>query len=345
MNFSRKTLSLAALALTPALFAFALRGDSLSFKPEAGSEVEKSCSMTGSLFIDDVMITADGEQLPAEMFGEMLDQAMELEVLMGVTDQYVKSGDGKPMVLLRTFNELSGNMSVGGEEGDTEEPEMVGSTVKFAWNSDDEQYDLSYEDGDGDEDELEGLNVDMDFLCLLPDDEVDVGDSWEVPGESVATLFFPGGFPMGGAGGDEGGEMMDMAGDAMGSQMEEALEDFVVECTYKGDDEDGGAVIAFEYKGELSLDLSDLAMEALEMQDMGEVEMDADITLSMDFELEGEGLMTWDMKAGHVKGFEMNAEVIMLMDASADIEAMGESHTGEASVEVSGEMAWEMSVE
>ena len=77
MNFSKKKLSLLALALTPALFAFGLRGDALSFHPEAGSEVEKTCSMTGSLYIDDIMITADGEQLPAEMFGEALDQALE----------------------------------------------------------------------------------------------------------------------------------------------------------------------------------------------------------------------------------------------------------------------------
>ena len=344
MNFSKKKLSLLALALTPALFAFGLRGDALSFHPEAGSEVEKTCSMTGSLYIDDIMITADGEQLPAEMFGEALDQAMEVELVMGVTDQYVKSADGKPMVLLRTFNEISTALSAGGEEGDSEEPEMVGSTVKFTWNEEDEEYELSYEDGDGDSDDLDGLDVDMDFLCLLPDDEVDVGDTWEVAGEHVATLFFPGGFPTGGGEG-EGEEMFDMAGDSMGAQMEEALEDFVVECTYKGDDEDGGVVIGLEYEGELSMDLSDLAMQALEMQDMGEMEMDADITISMDFELEGEGMLTWDMKAGHAKAFEMSAELIMLLDASADIEAMGESHTAEATVEVSGEMAWEMGVE
>jgi hypothetical protein len=344
MNFSKKKLSLLGLVLTPALFAFGLRGDSISFKPEGGSEVEKSCSMSGSLYIDDIMITADGEQLPAEMFGEALDQAMEIELLMGVTDQYVKTADGKPMVLLRTFNEISTTMSAGGEEQDGDEPELVGSTVKFTWNDDDEEYELSFEDGDGDVDGLEGLDVDMDFLCLLPDDEVDVGDTWEVSGEHVATLFFPGGFP-GGGGEEDGAEMMDLAGDSLGGQMEEALEDFVVECTYKGDDEDGGAVISLEYEGELSMDLSDLAMQALEMQDMGEMEMDMDITISMDFELEGEGQMTWDMKAGRAKAFEMSAELIMLLDASADIEAMGESHSGEATVEVSGEMAWEMSVE
>ena len=48
MNLSRKPLSLLALALTPALLAFGLRGDALSFNPEAGTQVEKSCSMTGA---------------------------------------------------------------------------------------------------------------------------------------------------------------------------------------------------------------------------------------------------------------------------------------------------------
>jgi len=342
MNLSRKPLSLLALALTPALLAFGLRGDALSFNPEAGTQVEKSCSMTGAMYIDDIQISADGEELPAEMFGEALDQALEIELSMTVTDEFVKSANGMPVVLLRTYDEVVATMSAAGESDSSGENDIVGSTVKFAWNSDEEQYDVTDEDGDSDG--VNGLDVDMDFICLLPDDEVDVGDSWEVAGEHVSTLFFPGGFPTGG-GDDEEGIDASMIEEAIGAQMEEALEEFVVECTYKGEDEDGGAVIGIAYEGELSLDLSDLAMQALEMQDMGEVDVEADIVLSLDFELEGEGMLTWDPKAGHARAFEMSAEIILLLDASADIEAMGESHTAEASVEVSGEMEWEMSVE
>ena len=118
-----------------------------------------------------------------------------------------------------------------------------------------------------------------------------------------------------------------------------------MDCTYKGTDDEGGAQITFEFEGELSLDFSELVMAVLEEQDMGGVELDADITMTIDVEMEGKGTLTWDTEAGRASGFEMAADVMILLDAAADIEAAGEAHSAEGTVELSGELEYEMSVD
>jgi len=338
-----------ALLASPLLFAFGLRGDAPAFHPEAGTSVDKELSLTVAMYIDDLLLSLDGEEMPAEVLGEVLDTALEVEVIQGMTDQFVKSGRGRPLVLLRTFNEYSATASVGGEAQESDEMDLVGSTVKFAWNAEEEEYDITLEDGGVDEEGITNLDVDMDFIFLLPADEVKEGATWEVSGMDAAKLFLPGGI-YGGLDEDleEASEFGEMAKDLLVPQMEDALEDFVVECTYMGEDDDGSAQIEIEYEGELSLDLSELIMAVMDSSirdDLGGADFDAEITLTMDFEVEGRGALTWDNEAGHALAFEMANEIIVLVDGEADIEVGGESHTAEATVEFSGEMEYEMSVD
>ena len=144
---------------------------------------------------------------------------------------------------------------------------------------------------------------------------------------------------------DEALELGGMVEDLIKPQIEEALEEFVVDCTYKGMDEDGAALIEFEFEGEISLDFSELVMAAIDMQDLGGLDLEADVELSMDIEMEGKGILTWDGEAGHARAFEMAVEIIIILDGVADIEAGGEAHSVEATIELSAELEYEMSVD
>jgi len=346
MTNKTRTIITTALLAAPLLLALDLRGDSLAFHPEAGSSVDKEMVIAGAMYIDDVMLNVDGEEMPAEMLGDMTDMAFELEVSEEVTDEYVKSADGKALVLMRTFNDIAVSMTAGGETQEPEVSDMVGSKIKFSWNEDEEKYDVTYEDGDGDEEDLEGLDPDMDFTFLLPDGEVKEGATWEVTGMQAMRMFLPGGTISAPADGfdDEMG-FGDMFEEVVMPQLEDAVEDFTVDCTYNGMDEDGAARIGFEFEGEMSIDFSEMVMAALEEQDMGGMEVDADITMTLDIEMEGKGTLSWDTEAGRAAGFEMAADVMLLLDAAADIEAAGEAHTAEGTVELSGELEYEMSIE
>jgi len=348
MTIKTRHLFTTALVAAPLLLALDLRGDALAFHPEAGSSVDKELVIAGAMYIDDVILNVDGEEMPAEMLGDMTDMALELELTEEVTDEYVKSADGKALVLMRTFNDLAMSMTAGGESQEpTEESDMVGSKIKFTWNEDEDKYDVTLEEGDADEESLEGLDVDMDFTYLLPDDEVKEGATWEVTGMEAMRMFLPGGVNVG-SGGDVMDDEMglgDMFDDVVMPQLEDAVEDFTVDCTYNGTDEDGAAQIGFEFEGEMSIDFSEMVMAALEEQDMGGMEVDADITMTLDIEMEGKGTLTWDAEAGRAAGFEMAADMMLLMDAAADIEAAGEAHTAEGTLELSGELEYEMTID
>jgi len=349
MTLRTRPILLSALLASPLLLAFDQRGDALSFHPKDGSSVDKELGITASMYIDDLLLNVDGEEMPSEMLGEVLDMALEIEMTEEVTDQYVKSSGGRSLVLLRTFNDISTTFAAFGESQDAEEMDIVDSTVKFTWNEEEEEYDITFEDGGGDDEDIATLDVDMDFTFLLPEDEVKEGATWEVSGMNAARLFLPGG--AGGNAGeipDEALELVEMFNDLVVNQMEDALEEFVVECTYKGEDEDGNGAIAFEFESELNLDLSEIMMSAmeiaLEQQDIG-VEFDAEVTLTLDVEMEGAGTLTWDSEAGHARAFAMASDLVFTIDGAMDVEAAGESHTAEATIELSGEMEYEMSVD
>jgi hypothetical protein len=346
MTIKTRKFIFSGLLAAPLLLALDLRGDSLTFHPEAGSSVDKVLEVSGAMYIDDMFLSMDGEEMPPEMLGEITDMAFEVEVTEEVMDEYVKSADGKALVLLRTFNDVAVSMTAGGESQEPEASEMIGSTVKFTWNEEEEEYDIAYKDGSGDDEDLESLDVDMDFTYLLPEGEVKEGATWEVVGMEAVRMFLPGGMVSAPSEGlDEDLGIGEMADEILMPQIEDALEEFTVDCTYKGTDDDGGAQIAFEFEGEISLDFSELVMAALEEQDMGGMEIDAEITMTLDVEMEGKGLLTWDNEAGHASGFEMAADVMVLLDADADVEMAGEAHSAKGSVELSGEVEYEMSID
>jgi hypothetical protein len=345
MNLTKTLPALLPFAAIP-LLAFTIRGDEVSFQPGEGVSATKELAFTTTFYLDDISVTMDGQELPAEMMGAAMDEGLLIDANIVVTDEYVSSREGRMLTLLRSFDELT--LEAGPEsqaEIVDEFAELEDSTVSFAWDSDADEYVKTFHESEGDEDLLENLDPDMDFIALLPDGEVDEGDSWEASGERLGAIFFPGGVPANPSTDDEDAEeMAELFREELEGQLSEAFEDFVINCTYTGSREDGDVtvgVIDFKFEGDTSLDLSDLIQEAIDLQ-AGEAGIEADISATMGFEFEGEGTLLWNLRAGHVHGFNMSGDITLSADVDGEIDAMGESHSMEMSAEVSGEASWEM---
>ena len=342
----RTALAASALAL-PLLVAFGARGDSIAFSPEDGSTIDRELSLDISLFVEDLSLIADGQDMGGMVMGE-LDEALTFSLLLEVTDEFVSSANGKHLELLRTFNQISAE---GGTESERESAdgmdELEDETIRFKWNEETEEYDKSFHESEGDEDLIEGLEVDMDFLALLPTDEVSEGDAWTVEGADAMGLFVPGGMP--GGGGEEGAEMQELFEQEIESQLDDAFGDFSIDCKYMGTREEGDTsygVIEFEFEGEGSLDLSELIMALIDLQAEGqEMEIDADITAGLDISFNGTGTLLWNAAAGTLYSYDMSCEMTLNADLSAAIDVMGQSQEFEASAELSGTGEWAMSTD
>jgi hypothetical protein len=330
------------------LLAFSGREDKVSFQPAAGARVSKELSLTATFYLDDLRMIVDGNELPQEMMGQAMEEGLLVDMTVGVTDEYAKTGEGRPLQLMRTYDVLS--MEAGPEseaEGVEDFAEMEDMTVSFTWDEESGEYLKAFVgDEEGDLSLLENLEVDMDFLALLPVGEVSEGDTWEAKGEAIGAVFVPGGMP-GGGDMDEADmeEFQSLIESTIEEQLTDAFDDFAIQCTYKGTrDEDGVAVgvIEFRFEGDMEMDLSDMIQEVISMQ-AAEADISATVSALVTGEFEGEGLLLWNMKAGHMHGFEMEGDVMISIDVDGDVDAMGESHSMEMALEASGELAYDMS--
>ena len=162
------------LLAAPSLLVLAAPADQLSFAPDAGASVEKTLEVSLEFNLEDFFMSFAGNEVTLEMMGEEADKTFTGDMSIAVTEQYVKSDNGRPLDLLRTFDALSLEMSDGSESEEMDEfTDLEGRTVRFLWSEDDDAYDVTFHEEDGDEEMLDGLSDDMDLRMLLPDDEVD----------------------------------------------------------------------------------------------------------------------------------------------------------------------------
>lgn len=334
---------LMALSAAPLVLSMALPADDLSFHPAANTEVAKTLKLDIEARITEVSAVAQGESIPDEMLDE-IKQTLIGNLVVGVTEKYVETKEGKPLTLLRTFDTLSLDFEFGDNANSDEnfkEPE--GKTVEFKWNEKESAYDKSYKDSDGDTEELKDLDPDMDLRVLLPDKKVSKGDTWEVAAEKLKPLFFPGGM-INKAAGSEDEAMAQKVRDELESQFSSFLKDFKVVCTYKGQKEDEGqaaAEIQFTFDGKMKLDLGSMIEEVVTAEaPEGMPEMDIKALFGMS--LKGEGTLLWRLAAGHMQRFDMNA------DAGLDVNVEMHFQQGDQPFDVvvngkaEGKLTWEL---
>ncbi len=332
--------SLPCLVLVPFLCAAALLADGVAFAPAEDTTLTKRFRFEVDLEMDDLSVMVNGQDI-----GEMLqleeDMAASMSIDAAVTDTYEKVGGGRPLALVRAYDELVFAYEANGESDETHQDDVEGSQVRFTWNEDDETYDRAFVDED-EEGNLDVLHEDMDLRALLPEGEVDEGDSWEVDPERVLDVLLPGTDPVSLLTAADIPEEGRGFAQAIAEGFGEIGEETTLVCTYRGTrDVDGveAAIIAVELEGSLGIDLIS-ALSAMELP------ADADIeSATLELQFEGEGELLWNMAAGHLLSFELNADVEIEFDGSVNADVEGNSISAEGQVYFSGEAKWSAGLE
>lgn len=343
MSHTLRTLALAlpCLALAPV-------ADELTFHPAAQEEVEKKLEIEVELRVEDVSLSVNGQPMPAEATEELTSQELLLDLLVGVRETYVASRDGRPIDLLRTFDEVSFASEIGGDKSEADGDDVEGKTVRFRWNEEQQSYDKSYEGEAGDPERLAAFSEDMDLRMLLPGKKVAEGDSWEVSGEKLLPLFLPG-FVLDQVSFDEedgeAAEVVDVMREELGEQMQAFVRTFVVTCTYAGTSEVEGATLSeirLRFEGGPKLDVAAFFERVIELQE-GEAP-DADIDASLSLDLEGEGTLLWNQAAGRAQAFDMASRIGLDANVEAQVEEQGQSFGVAFSATAAGNATWKLGV-
>lgn len=348
--FQTRRILVPVLAI-PALVAFSPAGVQLSFAPSKGLTVTKTIEQTSEMALEEMVTVVNGNEM---------DQGMDMETAQTTsfvfTDSYAEMASGQPAKLVRKFdklsdtnvNEMSHPMMGDMDEETASESELEGLTVEFRWDAEGGDYVAKFpEDEEGDEALLEGLAEDVDLRAFLPDGEVDEGESWEVEPSAMRAVLAPGGDLKLEA--DGGGGMMSSGPQPSMEQILGEMEGKVT-ATFTGTREVEGtsmAVIKLAIEISSSNDLADFLTEQMANQEMPEgmdFEMDVE-SMDMEFALEGEGELLWNMKAGILGSLSIEGDSSVTTDMAMTVNAMGQEQAMENSVTLAGSTTIEMTFE
>lgn len=333
------------LALAALTFAFVPSvADSLEFKPAAGLERAKTMALTAEFSLGDMAFLVDGQDMTGAV--DLGDASGKMDLSLEIVDRYVKTADGRPLVLEREYTRSGMKFDMAEESSDEADLfELDGKTVVFEWDDGTGQYKRALKDG-GENEALAGLGVDLDYRSLLPGRAVSVGDKWEVaPAELTKALFF----------GTDMGELLSLA-DAeeeasemltqFGPALERLFGNFKAQCEYVGMRELDGvrvAEIKLVIDSDGTLDLRDLVQEALAGEIGGEgLGLDlqqADLSL----EIRGEGRLLWNAAAHHAHSFQLATDLGLELEVAMKLsDPQGGDHAAEMQLEILAELGWTM---
>lgn len=331
-----------ASLILPLSLALALAADEVAFHPSANAAVAKELEVDVELAVSDFSFSVNGEELPPEALGPIGDQKLLVHLVLGVTDKYVATKDGRPIDLLRTYDDVRVKAEFGEGSKETDGDDFKGKTVRFVWNEETHEYDKSWHESKDDVAKLENLTEDMDLRLLLPPKKVAVGDTWDVPGANLLPLFMPGGVASG-DGDTSDNEEMTAVEEELKGQFAKFLEDFKVVCKYAGQRDDAGVRVAeihFTFEGTPKLDLAPVIQRIAQLQ---EGAPDADVTASLSAQFKGEGSLLWNQAAGHVHAFDMQSDISLDANVDARASEEGESYQIVISAAANGKATWKMS--
>lgn len=274
--------------LTPTVSA----PETISLAVEAGTKVTKTYTSSLELELESFNVVVDGEEMDD---GDMPEFSVVDESQIVFVDEYVAVEDGAAIEIVRTFETLadSSNQTSTGPDGEPfeeeseGESELEGKSVRFKWDGDTEEYDISFAEDDEDADAslLDGLMADADFLMLLPGEDIEVGDSWEIEALAVDGMMNPSGDLKIISEDDEEGDDFDQQ---FRDNIEGELEGTLVSI------EDGVAKIAI--KGEIT---SNVTKDGA--PDDAPDGMDIEMSQLFEMTYEAEGELLWDMERGIAK--------------------------------------------
>jgi hypothetical protein len=284
----------------------------LEFGPEEGAAWTKTCERSLELSFEELSVVMGGEPVPAEYLPELSIEVSESERRV-FTDRVIATKDGRHTRLERSFEEIevdktsTTELTMMGQEPETTVAEgrgtspLEGETVVFSWNEDDEEYDVEWAEKDGAESALEGLVEDTDARALLPEDELEVGDSWSVAFEDVPLLFE--------VGGDLALELEGENVDEFVTEQDSEEHEGELELTLSQlrESDDGAQLAVVEITGELV----HRATAATDLERIPVVDGDATQDTISTFDLSGE--LLWDLSEGRLHALALHREIEMVI--------------------------------
>jgi hypothetical protein len=173
-----------------ALIAFTLAtGTPLATEYTAGAAHKLSIESSFSLETTEFTIERDG--VPMEG-GFGADTQMSATRSLVIIDRVLESNDGVPQRLSREFESVSGsNASIMGDrenESDVECP-LDGVTLELSLQDGDVSVEQTDGDTPDDSEVFEGHRLTLGLDALLPSEEVNAGDSWELDGEALSQAL------------------------------------------------------------------------------------------------------------------------------------------------------------
>ena len=249
-----------------ALAASPLVGDSLTTRYSKERALEVSVTTETTNEVTNMEITIDGEPMDR---GGRGGGGSTRTISYSYTDTLLEAKDGMPTKVQRSFDEFRGATESEGRDGPVEREaasSFEGITVVLTATDDDvdaEVTDGDAPDGDG---RLTGHRLALPLDGLVPSDEIDAGDTWDVEGEALAIALGlglerklidrpereGGGEGRGGGGGRRGG--MQRGGGGGGGLAALADGEWSITATYSGDTEEAGGVECAIIKYEIEVE-------------------------------------------------------------------------------------------
>jgi hypothetical protein len=143
----------------------------------------------------------------------------------------------------------------------------------------------------------------------------------------------------------EQAEIVQMIIDDLGPRFEEALMGIKIGLRYVGTREVEGAElaeIAISVDGTMGMDVNELIKKIAESQG-GEEMAGADITLSVQMGLKGEGSLLWNNQNGHLHSYKLDATLDFTINGDLNLDVQGESHSASATIKLAGKANWDLS--
>jgi hypothetical protein len=335
---------LASLLLVPLSVAVGSGGERVDYSPEEGTTLSKKVEIESNVSLEEISATMDGQDM-SSMIGSM-EMTLQTTQTVAVNDRYVSVGDGRPARLERTFDEISSKTHVSmsnpmAGEMDTDMPgssELEGLSVVFTWNEDEGDYDVAFAEGtEGDEELLEDLAENMDLREFLPEAEVAVGDTWEIPADAARAAMAPGGslkiVPE-----EQDDSMSGMGLDNMSQDemLGELAGEIVAEFTgIREEGEKKVAAIKLKFDVSSANDLSEKMSEMQSEMPEGMPKMEVQ-SFDVELEFEGEGELLWNLDQGLFHSLNISGDVGMVMDIAMSFEIEGDSKSIEQTMNFKG---------
>jgi hypothetical protein len=158
----------------------------IGFHPAQGARLAKSFTLESEGRIS--ALTLNGGDITSMLRG--LD-AISVESRLGVIDELVEVGGGRPLELVRDFEQVE--TTWGWRSRNSMLHPLLSRSVRFLWDPKHGAYDKEWVPRRGSVRPLDGVWEDLDYRCLLPEEPVAVGAKWYVSFLHIAPALLPGG--------------------------------------------------------------------------------------------------------------------------------------------------------